>query len=182
MEVDRGGLVAGYIGQTALKTSAAIDQALDGVLFIDEAYALSSGPGNDFGKEAIDTLLKAMEDQRGRLVVIVAGYPEPMCTFLGSNPGLASRFARSISFEDYSIPELAEIFENFANGLTLTSEARSTVLSAVTQMHAERRQHFGNGREVRRLFEQTLVRQASRLAYDPKARSNEILASDIASG
>ena len=110
VEVDRSGLVAGYVGQTAIKTSKAVEKALGGVLFIDEAYALNSGSGNDFGQEAIDTLLKAMEDHRNDLVVIAAGYDGLMDVFIHSNPGLESRFNRFLHFEDYSPEELLEIF------------------------------------------------------------------------
>ncbi len=118
MEVDRAGLVAGYVGQTALKTKEKIDEAMGGILFIDEAYTLVKG-GSDFGQEAIDTILKAMEDNRENFVVIVAGYPDPMEQFLGSNPGLKSRFNKSIMFEDYTEEELLSILNAFCKPFSM---------------------------------------------------------------
>ncbi|MFR2041695.1 MAG: AAA family ATPase [Oscillospiraceae bacterium] len=128
IEVDRGGLVAGYVGQTALKTQEKIDEAMGGVLFIDEAYTLAKG-GSDFGQEAIDTILKAMEDKRDSFVVIVAGYSEPMERFLESNPGLKSRFNKNIIFEDYSRAELISILKSFCaqNDMALTTEAEQDI-------------------------------------------------------
>lgn len=178
-EVDRSGLVAGYLGQTALKTAEAVEAALDGVLFVDEAYALTKEGGQDFGAEAVDTLLKAMEDNRERLVVIAAGYSAPMRQFLNSNPGLSSRFSRVITFEDYTPEELLQIFEVFAKGFTVTEGAKSRVRMLVDDLYARRNDKSGNARDVRKLFEKTLVRQASRLAANPTAPSNEIQDTDI---
>lgn len=178
-EVDRSGLVAGYLGQTALKTTEAIEAAMDGVLFVDEAYALTKEGGQDFGAEAVDTLLKAMEDNRERLVVIAAGYSAPMRKFLNSNPGLSSRFSRVITFEDYTPEELLQIFEVFAKGFTVTEGAKDRVRTLVDDLYARRNDKSGNARDVRRLFEKTLVRQASRLAANPAAPSNEIQDTDI---
>ena len=166
IEVDRSGLVAGYVGQTALKTQEVIQSALGGVLFIDEAYSLSSGGENDFGREAIETLLKAMEDHRDDLVVIVAGYTEPMEKFIGSNPGLESRFNRYFFFPDYDGKQLMEIFRIQCrnNGYQMTPEAEEAAVQYFTELYEERTENFGNGRDVRNCFEDMVVRQSNRVA------------------
>ena len=166
IEVDRSGLVAGYVGQTALKTQEVIQSALGGVLFIDEAYSLASGGENDFGREAIETLLKAMEDHRKDLVVIVAGYTGPMERFITSNPGLESRFNRYFFFPDYNGEQLMEIFriQCRKNSYTLTPEADAEALKMFTELYEERDENFGNGRDVRNCFEDMIVRQSNRVA------------------
>ena len=165
IEVDRAGLVAGYVGQTALKTKEKIDEAMGGILFIDEAYTLAKG-GNDFGQESIDTILKAMEDHRDAFIVIVAGYPEPMKTFLESNPGLKSRFNKSIMFEDYSKEELQAIFELFCkkSGLRLNEEAQNCLEEYIEKLCTDKPENFANGRDMRNLFESAISNQADRLA------------------
>lgn len=166
VEVDRSGLVAGYVGQTALKTQDVIKSALGGVLFIDEAYELVSNENqNDYGQEAVDTLLKAMEDNRENFVVIVAGYPELMARFIDSNPGLRSRFNKYINFEDYSTSELIEIFKIMCknSGYTYTNEAIETVSSIFQTKYKNRGKNFANAREVRNFFEASMLRQADRL-------------------
>ena len=165
VEVDRSGLVAGYVGQTAIKTRKVVDSAIGGVLFIDEAYALNGGGENDFGQEAIDTILKAMEDHRDDLVVIVAGYEDLMERFIHSNPGLESRFNRFLHFADYTAPELLEIFERQCKKgcYTLSPEAREAA-GRLLEAAARDPAAFGNARGVRNLFERILVCQANRLA------------------
>lgn len=171
VEVSRADLVAGYIGQTAIKTNEKIDSALDGVLFIDEAYTLSKGVENDFGQEAIDTLLKRMEDDRKRLVVIVAGYTKEIKNFINSNPGLSSRFNRYIEFSDYTEIELVEIFKSNLSkyGYYLNSKAE-TILKEKIESDILKKNlssengSFGNGRYVRNLFEKVIEKQANRLA------------------
>jgi len=183
VEVDRGGLVAGYVGQTAIKTGKIIDSALGGVLFIDEAYALNNGAENDFGQEAINTILKSMEDHRDDLVVIVAGYDGLMDNFIHSNPGLESRFNRFLHFDDYTLDEMMQIFEMRCEKgcYELTEDARP-LLREFIQLANTNSISFGNGRGVRNLFEQILVVQANRLATQENvSRENlmRITAADI---
>ncbi len=166
VETDRSSLVAGYMGQTAIKTQKVIQQAMGGVLFIDEAYSLNSGHEDSYGKEAIETILKAMEDHRDELVVIVAGYPELMRQFITSNPGLSSRFSKYFDFEDYSGEELLAIFECFCekNGYRLTDEAAKVLLRRFDKLYAARNEHFGNARTARNIFEKAINVQADRIA------------------
>lgn len=165
VETDRTGLIAKYIGQTAIKTNAVIDSALDGVLFIDEAYALAQGGENDYGKEAVDALLKRMEDDRDRLVVIVAGYTNEMKKFIKMNPGLQSRFTRYIEFPDYSADELTTIFKSMAekNGCNLSGDVLKIVHEGMEYELAKRMDTFANARFVRTYFEKTLEKQAGRI-------------------
>lgn len=183
IEVDRSGLVAGYVGQTAIKTQEKIDEAMGGVLFIDEAYSLAKGE-SDFGQEAIDTLLKAMEDNRDDFVVIVAGYTKQMEAFLLSNPGLKSRFNKSILFEDYTEEELLDIFNLFCRkyGLRLSEDAKRNLVVFLSTIFSEKTENFANAREIRNLFERSIVNQANRLG-DLETISNdeleEIISSDL---
>jgi SpoVK/Ycf46/Vps4 family AAA+-type ATPase len=166
VEVDRSGLVAGFVGQTALKTQEVIKSAMGGVLFIDEAYSLAGGGDNDFGKEAIDTILKAMEDHRDDLVVIAAGYTGPMDKFINSNPGLESRFNKYFYFEDYTGEQLMSIFTGMCekNGYVLTDEACTAAEEYFNQLYENRGDNFGNGRDVRNTFENMVSRQADRVS------------------
>lgn len=167
IETDRAGMVAGYVGQTAKKVDDLVNSALDGVLFIDEAYALvPKDAGRDFGQEAIDVLLKRMEDYRDRLVVIVAGYTDEMTEFIESNPGLKSRFNRYFYFNDYQPEELLAIYESFCkkSHFKLTDATRERLLKLFEQLYINRDRTFGNARVVRNLFEKSIERQANRLA------------------
>ena len=168
VETDRSGLVGEYVGTTAPKTHAKIDEALDGVLFIDEAYALDGG-SRDYGPEAVAALLKRMEDDRDRLVVILAGYPDEIRSFIDTNPGLASRFNRYIDFPDFSPAELADIFRSFAvrNDYRLDPALDAALLPVMTAATAHRDRTFGNARYVRNLFEKAVERQSLRLAASP---------------
>lgn len=166
VEVDRSGLVAGYVGQTALKTQEVLQSALGGVLFLDEAYALAPASPTDYGREAIEVLLKGMEDHRKDLVVIAAGYPEPMEDFLHSNPGLASRFPKTLVFADYTPPQLLAIFQGLCrkNGYTLPPETEAAAAARFQALYAGRDAHFGNARTARNTFEDAVARQADRVA------------------
>lgn len=172
-EVDRSGLVGGYVGQTALKVQEVIQKARGGILFIDEAYTLApqGGSGNDYGQEAIDTLLKAMEDHRDDLIVIVAGYTEPMERFIASNPGLKSRFNKYLHFADYNAAELLDIFRRFCrkNDYRLTPEAEKLAAQHLQELYDRRSANFANAREVRNYFESVISRQAGRLFGTPNA-------------
>lgn len=166
IETDRSGLVAEYIGQTAVKTNKIIDSALDGVLFIDEAYTLAQGGNQDYGHEAISTLLKRMEDNRDRLIVILAGYGSEMKTFIESNPGLRSRFNRYINFPDYTPNELLEIFLKYLDKqqYVLSESALIQTANFLTKEVDKGKNDFGNARFVRNLFEKAITQQANRLA------------------
>ena len=166
IETDRSGLVAEYIGQTAVKTNKIIDSALDGVLFIDEAYTLAQGGSQDYGHEAIATLLKRMEDDRDRLIVILAGYGSEMKTFIESNPGLRSRFNRYINFPDYTPNELLEIFQSYLDKqqYVLSESALTQTANFLTKEVGKSKNDFGNARFVRNLFEKAITQQANRLA------------------
>ncbi len=186
VEVDRAGLVANYIGQTASKTNAVIDNAQGGVLFIDEAYSLANKADNDFGKEAISTLLKRMEDASKDFILIVAGYPHNMDDFLNSNPGLRSRFEKTLKFEDYNANELFDIIELmlFKDDLTLNDEAKIKVKTIIETMIEQKSQHFGNAREVRKMAQQISRDHSLRLADMPKEertidKITTIIADDI---
>ena len=177
VEVDRSGLVAGFVGQTAIKTTEAVKSALGGILFIDEAYSLTPdvGGGNDFGREAIETLLKLMEDHRDDLVVIVAGYSEPMERFITSNPGLESRFNRYFLFEDYNSDELYDIFNSMCakSEYTLTDDAADFAREHFREIYDMRDENFGNARHVRNFFENIVSVHSDRVsALDTHTREN----------
>jgi SpoVK/Ycf46/Vps4 family AAA+-type ATPase len=184
IEADRAALVAGYVGQTALKTTAVVNTAFGGVLFIDEAYTLATGEHDEYGREAVDTLLKLMEDNRDQLIVIVAGYTDKMTAFINSNPGLKSRFNRYINFDDYLPGELMQIYESLIklNDYDLTEEARTKMLELCKSLYLARDEKFGNGRDIRNLFDRTITIQATRVAkmIEPdESRLKEILPIDI---
>lgn len=178
VETDRAGLVAAYVGQTALKVREVVTEAIGGVLFIDEAYTLSTGGDNDFGREAIDTLLKMMEDNRDDLIVVVAGYTDKMSAFLQTNPGLRSRFNKYLEFEDYTPQQLVEIFELFCTngGYKLASSTHDDLIRLFSVLYETRDDTFGNGRLARNLYEMTINNQANRIVMLPNV-DDEILSS-----
>lgn len=185
VETDRSGLVAEYVGQTAVKTNKIIDKSLDGILFIDEAYSLATGGVNDFGQEAIATLLKRMEDDRDRLVIILAGYDNDMNHFIESNPGLKSRFSRFIHFDDFKSDELSAIFIAMLdkNEYKLAEGADKKLYEIMNNEVINKDNNFGNARFVRNLFERTLENQAVRLASESDLQCEDlqtIIAEDIA--
>ncbi|MDD6102179.1 MAG: AAA family ATPase [Clostridiales bacterium] len=177
VEVDRSGLVCGYVGQTATKTMEVVEEAMGGILFIDEAYSLTVDKGeNDFGKEAVDTLLKAMEDHRDDLVVIVAGYEEPMNEFLKSNPGLKSRFNKFLYFEDYTEDELVQILENMCKSkqYKLSKEAKEAALEHFRARIEAHEENFANAREVRNFLESAITNHASRVVKIKRASKTKL--------
>jgi len=179
VEVDRSGLVAGFVGQTALKTQEVIAKALGGVLFIDEAYALTNQESpNDFGQEAVEVILKGMEDNRDDLIVIVAGYTDLMQDFIHSNPGLESRFNKYFHFEDYTGEQLAEIFRAQCkkNGYTVDEETDQAAADAFRLMYEQRDENFGNARDVRNIFETAIARQANRVAELENPTKEDLMA------
>ena len=165
IETDRSGLVAGYVGQTAIKTRKKIEEAMGGVLFIDEAYALNK-EGENYGQESIDTILKAMEDHRDKFIVIVAGYTELMREFVESNPGLKSRFNKFFEFPDYTVDELQDIFKMQCDKYQykLTDDAAAAVRDEIILLESAKGENFANAREVRNLFEKIITNQAARVA------------------
>lgn len=177
VETDRSGLVAGYLGQTAIKTQKVIQEALGGVLFIDEAYALANDKEDSYGKEAIETILKAMEDHRDELVVIVAGYDDLMHKFIDSNPGLRSRFNKYFNFPDYNGEELLKILKRFcdSNGYKFSDEAIPLLTEKLNGMFETREEHFGNARAIRNLFEHAINNQANRLVLDSSITDDELM-------
>lgn len=174
VETDRAGMVAGYVGQTAPMVVKRFDEADGGVLFVDEAYTLARGNEGDFGREAIDTIVKLMEDRRDRVILIVAGYPDEMADFISTNPGLSSRFARTITFDDYSTAELLAIFDSIAgkNRYVLDPDARASFSAHLDLV--PRTKGFGNGRYVRNVFEALVTAQASRLVDGPKPTAEQL--------
>jgi SpoVK/Ycf46/Vps4 family AAA+-type ATPase len=176
IEANRSDLVAGYVGQTAIKTQEVIDKAKGGILFIDEAYMLD-GEGQDFGQEAIDTLLKAMEDYRDDFVVIVAGYTDLMKGFIDSNPGLKSRFTRYINFEDYSAEELLQIFKGLCKNYeyVLSKDAETPLLDYFKDIVSKKDDSFGNAREVRNYFESVVSNQANRISHEEYVDSENLI-------
>jgi SpoVK/Ycf46/Vps4 family AAA+-type ATPase len=166
VETDRAGIIGGYIGQTALRVESAVQQAIDGVLFIDEAQALvAEDTSNDYGKEALQVLLKPMEDMRSRIAVVVAGYPDEMEKFIEANPGLKSRINRWFYFDHYTPNELLSIFKKFCtdNGYSLDLSAYFLLQKTFEYAYAKRHKSFGNGRFVRTLFERSIEQQANRI-------------------
>ena len=189
VETDRAGLCGEYVGKTGPKTDTVISKALDGVLFIDEAYSLvpEGGAGNDYGQEAISTILKRMEDYRDRLVVIVAGYKDEMQRFIDSNPGLQSRFNRYIDFPDYSSGELTDIFKMYMkkNQYTLAPNAEEYLKEQFEYAVAHKDRNFGNARFARNVFEKSIQQQANRLAGQTnldKGRLSELTVEDLQGG
>ena len=183
VEVDRSGLVAGFVGQTALKTQEVIDKALGGVLFIDEAYALANQDNaNDFGREAIEVLLKGMEDHRKDLIVIVAGYTDLMGDFIHANPGLESRFNKYFYFDDYNGEQLMEIFRSMCgkNGYTMDEATDKAAAEAFQVMYERRDENFGNARDVRNVFETAVARQANRVADMESPAKEDLMALTVA--
>ena len=183
-EVKREDLVAGFVGQTAIKTKEAIDKAKGGILFIDEAYALSreagGGDGKDFGGEAINTLVAAMENMREDLIVIVAGYPEPMKRFIDANEGLKSRFMTYINFDDYNLPQLGQIMDGMIKerGYTMTAEAQAFAMNLLDEEKTRAKKDFGNGRTVRNLVEKAEKELAMRLEDEKKLNKNHGLSDE----
>lgn len=188
VEVDRSELVAGYVGQTAIKVQEVVKKAIGGVLFIDEAYSLAySDSGNDYGREAIDTLVKEMEDNRDNLIVIVAGYPDLMEDFINTNPGLRSRFNKYMIFPDYTPEELLRIFENMCaeSGYKISEACREYTIKYFTDIYNNRSKGFGNGRAVRNYFETAITRQANRLCGGDGASDEALVtleAEDVMNG
>ena len=179
VEADRAKLVAGYSGQTAIKTNQLVDSAMGGVLFIDEAYTLKSSDNDSFGAEAIDTLLKRLEDDRGKFICIVAGYTDQMHDFIDANPGLKSRFTQTIHFDDYTPDELTEIFLHLAaaKNFTINDETRGAVHRQFEQLYLRRDKNFGNAREARRIFDEAVEKQSQRLVglmSDPGFREEDM--------
>ena len=185
VEADRAKLVAGYSGQTAIKTNQLVDEAIGGVLFIDEAYTLKSNDQDSFGAEAIDTLLKRLEDDRGKFICIVAGYTDQMHDFIDTNPGLKSRFTQTIHFEDYTPDELTQIFLNLAAGkkFTIDENTKGAIHRQFEQLYLRRDKNFGNAREARRIFNEAVEKQSQRLVglmTDPNFKEEDMYKLTIA--